>query len=137
MRGDRPWGKPKFLGQLDGQSKVGNRKSAIESRQSKVGNQKSAIKKSAIGNTMDSLTYTQLLSRKRSFRRVWVGQLISELGNWFNFIAALGLVRQVAHAAPEATTIVLLSRLIPFTVFGPLAGAFVDRWSRRTVMIAT
>jgi len=86
---------------------------------------------------IDSLTYTQLLRRNRSFRRLWIGQVISELGNWFNFIAALGLVRVLTNADPEATTIVLLARLTPFTLFAPLAGAFVDRWSRRTVMIAT
>src|SRR6266576_3135173 len=86
---------------------------------------------------MDSLTYMQLLRRNRSFRRLWTGQVISELGNWFNFIAALGLVRVVSHAAPEVTTILLIVRLIPFTLFAPLAGAFVDRWSRRSVMIAT
>ncbi len=51
---------------------------------------------------MDSLTYLQLLRGNRSFRRLWFGQVISELGNW---------------------------------LFAPLAGAFVDRWSRRTVMI--
>ena len=90
-----------------------------------------------IGNVMDSLSYTQLLRRNRSFRRLWCGQVISELGNWFNFIAALGLVRVVSHAAPEVTTIILLSRLAPFTLFAPLAGAFVDRWSRRNVMIVT
>jgi MFS family permease len=27
--------------------------------------------------------------------------------------------------------------MVPFTVFAPLAGAFVDRWSRRTVMIVS
>jgi MFS family permease len=86
---------------------------------------------------MDSLTYMQLLRRNRSFRRLWTGQVISELGNWFNFIAVLGLVRVVSHAAPEVTTIVLIARLAPSTVFAPLAGAFVDRWSRRTVMITT
>ncbi|HEY2960926.1 MAG TPA: MFS transporter [Pyrinomonadaceae bacterium] len=86
---------------------------------------------------MDSLTYMQLLRRNRSFRRLWIGQVISELGNWFNFIAVLGLVRVVSHAAPEVTTIVLIIRLLPFTLFAPLAGAFVDRWSRRTVMITT
>src|SRR2546423_5457111 len=86
---------------------------------------------------MDSLTYTQLLQRNRCFRRLWSGQVISELGNWFNFIAALGLVRVVSHAAPEVTTILLISRLVPFTFCAPLAGAFVDRWSRRTVMIVT
>src|SRR6476659_7007831 len=86
---------------------------------------------------MDSLTYMQLLRANRSFRRLWFGQVISELGNWFNFIAALGLVRVVSNKAPEVTTIILLCRLVPFTLFAPLAGAFVDRWSRRTVMIAT
>jgi MFS family permease len=79
----------------------------------------------------------QLLRTNRSFRRLWVGQVISELGNWFNFIAALGLVRVVSNAAPEATTIVLLCRLVPFTLLAPLAGAFVDRRSRRVVMIVT
>jgi MFS family permease len=79
----------------------------------------------------------QLLRSNRSFRRLWIGQVISELGNWFNFIAALGLVRVVSNASPEATTIVLLCRLVPFTLFAPLAGAFVDRRSRRVVMIVT
>src|SRR5918998_3884683 len=86
---------------------------------------------------MDSLTYFQLLSHNRSFRRLWIGQVISELGNWFNFIAALGLVRVVSNASAEVTTILLIARLVPFTIFAPLAGAFVDRWSRRMVMIVT
>jgi predicted MFS family arabinose efflux permease len=86
---------------------------------------------------MNSLTYMQLLRRNRSFRRLWLGQVISELGNWFYFIAALGLVRLVTDNAVGATTIILVARLAPFTLFAPLAGAFVDRWSRRTVMIVT
>ena len=86
---------------------------------------------------MDSLTYMQLLQRNQSFRRLWIGQVISELGNWFNFIAALGLVRVVSNGAPEVTTLILICRLVPFTLFSPLAGAFVDRWSRRNVMIVT
>jgi MFS family permease len=86
---------------------------------------------------MDSLTYLQLLRRNRSFRRLWWGQVISELGNWFNFIAGLGLVRMISHGDAGVTTIMLLARMVPFTVFAPLAGAFVDRWSRRMVMIAS
>lgn len=86
---------------------------------------------------MDSLTYLQLLRRNRSFRRLWWGQVISELGNWFNFIAGLGLVRLISHGDAGVTTFMLLARMIPFTVFAPLAGAFVDRWSRRMVMIVS
>jgi predicted MFS family arabinose efflux permease len=86
---------------------------------------------------MNSLTYMQLLRSNRSFRRLWLGQVVSELGNWFYFIAALGLVRLVSHNDAGATTIILIARLVPFTLFAPLAGAVVDRWSRRTVMIVT
>lgn len=86
---------------------------------------------------MASLTYMQLLSGNRSFRRLLAGQVISELGNWFNFIAGLGLVRAVTAAAPEATAIMMVARMAPFALFAPLAGAFVDRWSRRTVMIVS
>ncbi len=86
---------------------------------------------------MDSLTYLQLLRRNRSFRRLWWGQVISELGNWFNFIAGLGLVRVISNGDPAVTTIFLLARMVPLTLFLPLAGAFVDRWSRRMVMIVS
>ena len=78
----------------------------------------------------------QLLTSHRSFRRLWLGQVVSELGTWFNFIAGLGLVRAVSGAAPEATVIVLVTKMAPFALFAPIAGAIVDRWSRRTVMIA-
>ncbi|HEY0408386.1 MAG TPA: MFS transporter [Pyrinomonadaceae bacterium] len=84
---------------------------------------------------MASLTYMQLLRGNRSFRRLLAGQVVSELGNWFNFIAGLGLVRAVSSAAPEATAVMMVARLAPFALFAPLAGAFVDRWSRRRVMI--
>lgn len=86
---------------------------------------------------MTSLTYLQLLRRNRPFRQLWLGQVVSELGNWFNFIAGLGLVRLVSNKAAGATTIMLVARLVPFTLVAPFAGAFVDRWSRRTVMIVT
>lgn len=86
---------------------------------------------------MASLTYMQLIRGNRSFRRLLAGQVISELGNWFNFIAGLGLVRAVTNGAPEPTAILLVLRLAPFALFAPLAGAFVDRFSRRKVMLVT
>lgn len=86
---------------------------------------------------MASLTYMELLRGNRSFRRLLAGQVISELGNWFNFIAGLGLVRSVSGAAPEVTAIMLVARMAPFALFAPIAGAFADRWSRRTLMLAT
>ncbi len=84
---------------------------------------------------MISLTYSQLLKNNRDFRNLFWGQIVSELGNWFNFIAALGLVRVVSDASPAAAGILFACRLLPFAVFSPIAGTFVDRFSRRQVMI--
>jgi MFS family permease len=86
---------------------------------------------------MASLTYMQILRGNPSFRRLWVGQVVSELGNWFNFIAVLGLVRSVSGGAPGVTALVVVAKFAPFAIFAPFAGVFVDRWSRRTVMLAS
>ncbi|CAN5447949.1 MFS transporter [soil metagenome] len=82
-----------------------------------------------------NLTYTQLIKSNRNFRNLLWGQVVSELGNWFNFIAGLGLVRLVSDASPTAAGIFFLCRLLPFALFSPIAGTFVDRFSRRQVMI--
>lgn len=86
---------------------------------------------------MQSLTYGELIRGNRNFRNLLAGQFISELGNWFNFIAGLGLVRFVSDASPTAAGLFFVARLLPFALMSPIAGTFVDRFSRRTVMIAT
>jgi MFS family permease len=86
---------------------------------------------------MPSLTYIELIRGNRNFRNLLAGQFISELGNWFNFIAGLGLVRVVSDASPIAAGIFFVCRMLPFALLSPIAGTFVDRFSRRQVMIAT
>ena len=41
---------------------------------------------------MQTLTFTQLIRGNRNFRNLLAGQFISELGNWFNFIAGFAYV---------------------------------------------
>ena len=86
---------------------------------------------------MQSLTYVELIRGNRNFRNLLAGQFISELGNWFNFIAGLGLVRLVSDASPTAAGLFFVARLLPFAIMSPIAGTFVDRFSRRQVMIIT
>lgn len=84
---------------------------------------------------MASATYRELLQGNLNFRRLWIGQVISELGTWFSFIAELGLVRLLS-GSPWATTMLLVSRLLPFLLVAPFAGVTVDRRSRKQIMIA-
>jgi MFS family permease len=86
---------------------------------------------------MRSLGYGELIRGNRNFRNLLAGQFISELGNWFNFIAGLGLVRLVSDASPMAAGLFFVARLLPFSLASPIAGTFVDRFSRRQVMIWT
>jgi MFS family permease len=85
---------------------------------------------------MNSATYRELLGKNKLFRRLWAGQIISELGTWFSFIAELGLVRMFS-GSPLTTTALLVARLLPFLFVAPLAGVFVDRLSRKRILIAT
>jgi MFS family permease len=84
------------------------------------------------------VTYRQLLASNQDFRRLWIGQVVSEIGDWLNNIAVLALTIQAASQGREGLAISLyaVSRHLPLFVFGPLAGVIVDRADRRRVMIA-
>ncbi|MEK6288496.1 MAG: MFS transporter [Acidobacteriota bacterium] len=84
---------------------------------------------------MKSASYCELLKGNKNFRRLWAGQVISELGTWFSFIAELGLVRMLS-GSPLMTTALLVARLLPFLLVAPIAGVIADRGSRRRIMIA-
>ncbi|MBC7911432.1 MAG: MFS transporter [Pyrinomonadaceae bacterium] len=84
------------------------------------------------------MTYRQLLSGNADFRRLWAGQVVSEIGDWLNNIAVLALTIQAAGAGREGLAIAIyaIARHLPLFLFGPLAGVVVDRTDRRRVMIA-
>jgi MFS family permease len=85
---------------------------------------------------MQSVKYSELLRGNINFRRLWFGQVISELGTWFSFIAELGLV-QLYSGSAWVTTALLVSRLLPVLLCAPLAGVIVDRHDRRQILLAT
>ena len=83
------------------------------------------------------MTYRQLLRANADFRRLWMGQVVSEVGDWLNNIAVLALTIQLAGAGHEGRAIALyaIARHVPLFLFGPVAGVVVDRTDRRRVMI--
>ena len=78
--------------------------------------------------------------RVRDFRRLWLSMSLSSFGDWLGLLAitatATSLVNGFA-AANFALGTVLLFRLLPAIVLGPLAGAFADRFDRRKTMVVT
>ncbi|HWS88211.1 MAG TPA: MFS transporter [Pyrinomonadaceae bacterium] len=84
------------------------------------------------------MTYRQLLSGNADFRRLWAGQVVSEVGDWLNNIAVLALAIELAGAGRVGLAVATyaIARHLPLFLFGPVAGVVVDRVSRRRVMIA-
>jgi MFS family permease len=89
----------------------------------------------SVEKNMNAVGYRELLKSNKNFRRLWAGQVISELGTWFSFIAELGLVRMLS-GSPLMTTALLVARLLPYLLVAPIAGVLADRRSRKQIMIA-
>jgi dTMP kinase len=76
----------------------------------------------------------------RPFRRLWVSLSLSSLGDWLGFLATTSLAQALVHTySAELYAIggVLFVRLMPAVVIGPIAGAWADRFNRRTTMVVT
>ena len=73
------------------------------------------------------------LLRNRNFSLLWTGQLISFFGDRLHQVALGVLVLQRATLLDVG--LVFAATAVPSIFLGPLAGALVDRWNRRTTMI--
>ena len=74
----------------------------------------------------------------RAFRRLYTALVLSSFGDWLGFLATTALAAQLVEgftAKAYATGGVLVFRLMPAVLFGPLAGAFADRFDRRRTMV--
>jgi MFS family permease len=80
--------------------------------------------------------YFGLLRRNRDFRYLWLGQVVSQLGDWFDTIALFTLVLKLTGSG-KAVGLVLVARFLPSVVLGPLSGVLADRFDRRRIMIAS
>jgi len=79
--------------------------------------------------------YLTLLRRNRNFRLLYIGQTVSQLGDWFNTVAIYSLLLDLTGSA-TAVAWMLIVQMAPIGIVGPLAGVVVDRMNRRRIMIA-
>jgi MFS family permease len=77
-----------------------------------------------------------VLRRNRNFRLLYIGQTISQLGDWFNAVAVFALLLDLTGSA-TAVAWMMIVQFLPVALVGPLAGVVVDRVDRRRLMIVT
>jgi len=74
------------------------------------------------------------LWRNRDYLLLWSGQAISDIGGAVSELAFPLLVLAVTHSPAQAGFVAAL-RALPATLFSLFAGAMVDRWNRKRVML--
>ncbi|MDP2941872.1 MAG: MFS transporter [Candidatus Omnitrophota bacterium] len=77
--------------------------------------------------------FTEVL-KNRNFFLLWLGQIISQLGDRLDQMALIALVYLRAPGSTWEIAKILSFTIIPVFLIGPLAGAYVDRWDRRRTM---
>ena len=83
--------------------------------------------------------YSKLL-RNPEFLKIWIAQITSQLAtNLLNFALIIRVYELAANTrfANIAVSLLILAFGIPSIVFAVLAGAYVDHWDRKKVLIVT
>jgi MFS family permease len=78
--------------------------------------------------------YLELLRGNRSFRQVWLGQVVSQMGDWFDTIALYTIILNLTGSG-RAVGLLLVARFVPSFLVGSLSGVVADRFNRRSIMI--
>ena len=81
-----------------------------------------------------AVTYRELLRANRGFRLLWLGQVVSQMGDWFDTIAVYTIALRLTGSS-RSVALIMVARFLPSVFIGPLSGVVADRFSRRTIMI--
>ena len=96
---------------------------------------------SAEGELPRSPLGTRAVLQIKPFRRLFYTLVASSTGDWLSLLATIALAAQLPGLSSTeqsfALSGALILKMLPALVLGPFAGAFADRWDRRTVMVVT
>jgi MFS family permease len=85
-------------------------------------------------NSISLASYVRLVRYNHNFRRLWLAQIVSEIGDWFYTLAIYSLLLQLTGRA-SSVALALVLQVLPQTFIGPAAGVINDRVRRKRVMI--
>ncbi len=77
--------------------------------------------------------YLRVIRSPRYFP-LWLGQIVSNLGDTLNYVALVVLVFRLSHSGLAVSALVL-TEIVPTLLLGPLAGVVIDRLDRRRLLI--
>jgi predicted MFS family arabinose efflux permease len=75
--------------------------------------------------------------RLREYRLLFSGQVVSNLGDWLDFIALAVLIAYVWEMGPSSLAALSIAIAIPWIFVAPFSGVLVDRWPKKRVLIGS
>jgi predicted MFS family arabinose efflux permease len=83
------------------------------------------------------LPQTLRVLRNPAFRRLWLAQVVSLIGDWFTLIALSVIVSRASGGSGLAVAGLLLMQFLPTAFIGPFSGVLADRFDRRRLLVAS
>ncbi len=79
--------------------------------------------------------------KNRNFLSLWSGQVFSQLADKVYLVLMIALISSNFQSGNQSisgwVSAIMMAFTIPAILFGSVAGVFVDRWSKKTVLVAT
>jgi MFS family permease len=79
--------------------------------------------------------------RNRNFLSLWSGQVFSQLADKVYLVLMIALISSRFQSGEQSisgwVSAIMMAFTIPAVLFGSVAGVFVDRWSKKVVLVAT
>jgi len=78
--------------------------------------------------------------KKKNFFALWIGQVISQFGDRLAQMGLVGIYLSETQGISVSSSVPVMRNLfffstLPILIFSPVAGVYVDRWSRRNTLI--
>ncbi|WP_066319055.1 MFS transporter [Bacillus sp. FJAT-29814] len=76
------------------------------------------------------------IKQEKNYRRLFLAGVVNGVGDRFSSVAVLAMLLQLTGSG-LAVGVTLALRLLPFVIFAPIGGRLADRFSKKTIMVAT
>ncbi|MES5920317.1 MFS transporter [Bacillus cereus group sp. RP37] len=83
-----------------------------------------------------SVSYSTLLKTNNNFNKLFYGQTLSVLGDWFHTVALVTFVYSITES-PFMIALTFISKGLPQLLLSPFIGGVVDRFSKKKILIFT
>lgn len=80
--------------------------------------------------------YFDLVRYNANFRNLWIGQIVSLLGDWFNLVASATLIAMITESGLAIGGLFVVRMLAQFLA-SPIGGVLADKYNRKRLLLLT